>query len=90
MGADPHNISYQGLDNYEDIKRQIEEFSNTKDEERVKEIFKVLLNENNNNVIDLPISYAKDLVVYNGNKIKSYNFSSVPQFFDILGVVPNN
>ncbi|WP_353095621.1 ABC transporter substrate-binding protein [Tissierella praeacuta] len=90
MGADPHNISYQGLDNYEDIKGQIEEFSNTKDEERVKEIFKVLLNENNNNVVDLPISYAKDLVVYNGNKIKSYNFSSVPQFFDIFGVVPNN
>ena len=42
----------------------------------------------NDNVIDLPISYSKDLVVYNSSKIAGYTFSSVPQFFEIDNVQP--
>lgn len=38
--------------------------------------------------IDLPISYSKDLVVYNSSKIAGYTFSSVPQFFEIDNVQP--
>ena len=44
------------------------------------------LNVSNDNVIDLPISYSKDLVVYNSSKIAGYTFSSVPQFFEIDNV----
>lgn len=46
------------------------------------------LNVSNDNVIDLPISYSKDLVVYNSSKIAGYTFSSVPQFFEIDNVQP--
>ena len=62
--------------------------SRAADPEVVQDAIATALNISNDNVIDLPISYSKDLVVYNSSKIAGYTFSSVAQFFEINNVQP--
>jgi len=88
LGADPHAVSLQALDHYKDYADAVNQFSTTAAPDAVQEGIATALNISNNNVIDLPISYSKDLVVYNTAKIEGYTFSSVPQFFDIYNVKP--
>ena len=88
LGVDPHAISLQALDNFEDYSDAVNKFSTTATPEAVQDAIATALNISNDNVIDLPISYSKDLVVYNTSKISGYTFSSVPQFFDISNVHP--
>ena len=40
------------------------------------------------NVIDIPLTYYKDLILYNTDKIAGYEFSGVPAFFDVSGLQP--
>ncbi len=88
LGADPHAVSLQALDNYEDYAAAVNKFSTTAEPDAVQDAMTTALTISNDNVIDLPISYSKDIVVYNTSKIAGYTFSSVPQFFDINSVKP--
>lgn len=88
LGADPHAISLQALDSFQDYSDAVNQFSTSADPEIVQSAVATALNISNDNVIDLPISYAKDMIVYNSEKIAGYTFSSVPQFFDIYNVQP--
>jgi len=88
LGADPHAVSLQALSDYEDYSAAVNKFSTTVETVEVQEAIATALNISNDNVIDLPISYSKDLVVFNTSKIAGYTFSSVPQFFDINHVQP--
>ena len=78
IGADSHTCTYGAVN----------AFSTSADPEVVQSAIATALNVSNDNVIDLPISYSKDLVVYNSSKIAGYTFSSVPQFFEIDNVQP--
>ncbi|WP_313582364.1 nickel ABC transporter substrate-binding protein [Lacrimispora sp.] len=88
LGADPHAVSLQALDEFEEYSAAVKLFSTTADPEVVKEAIAAALHISNDNGIDLPISYSKDLVLYNSAKVAGYTFSSVPQFFDINNVQP--
>lgn len=88
LGADPHAISLQALSDCQAYSDAVNQFSTSADPEVVQSAIATVLNISNDNVIDLPISYSKDLVVYNSAKIAGYTFSSVPQFFDINNVQP--
>ncbi|WP_324824712.1 nickel ABC transporter substrate-binding protein [Sinanaerobacter sp. ZZT-01] len=88
LGADPHAVSLQALSNFEDYSAAVHQFSTTAEPDTVQNAIENALNISNDNVIDLPISYSKDLVVYSTAKIAGYTFSSVPQFFDINNVQP--
>lgn len=88
LGADPHAVSLQALDNFEDYAAAVNQFSTTAQPDVVQEAIGTAWSISNDNVIDLPISYSKDLVVYQNDKIAGYTFSSVPQFFDINNVQP--
>lgn len=88
LGSDPHLVSLQALDAFDEYLTAINQFSTTVDMDAVKEGIAAALNISNDNIIDLPISYSKDLVVYNSSKIAGYTFSSVPQFFEINNVSP--
>lgn len=88
LGADPHAISLKALSDFEDYSAVVNQFSTTAEPDAVQDAIATALNISNDNVIDLPISYSKDLVVYNTAKIAGYTFSSVPQFFDINNVQP--
>lgn len=84
----PHAISLQALEDFQSYSDAVNAFSTSADPEVVQSAIATALNVSNDNVIDLPISYSKDLVVYNSSKIAGYTFSSVPQFFEIDNVQP--
>lgn len=86
--AYPHAISLQALEDFQSYSDAVNAFSTSADPEVVQSAIATALNVSNDNVIDLPISYSKDLVVYNSSKIAGYTFSSVPQFFEIDNVQP--
>lgn len=88
LGADPHAISLQALEDFQSYSDAVNAFSTSANPEVVQSAIATALNVSNDNVIDLPISYSKDLVVYNSSKIAGYTFSSVPQFFEIDNVQP--
>ncbi|WP_077612815.1 nickel ABC transporter substrate-binding protein [Clostridium sp. Marseille-P2415] len=88
LGADPHAISLQALEDFQTYSDAVNQFSTSADSTVVQSAVAAALNISNDNVIDLPVSYAKDLVVYNSAKVAGYTFSSVPQFFDINNVKP--
>ena len=88
VGADPHAVSLKALKDFQRYANAVNMFSTSADPKIVQEAITTALNISNDNVIDFPISYAKDLVVYNSSKIASYTFSSVPQFFDVNNVKP--
>ena len=74
----------------QDVYDNINGFLTTADDEKVTEHFDFLLNYINDNVIDIPISYGKEMIVYNTEKIAGYDFYGAVHFFDILGLNPKN
>ena len=90
LGADPHAVSLQALTDFKKYSDAVNQFSTSADPSLVQSAVATALNISNDNVIDLPVSYAKDLVVFNSSKVAGYSFSSVPQFFDIDNVQPVN
>ncbi|MGL5437650.1 MAG: nickel ABC transporter substrate-binding protein [Lachnospiraceae bacterium] len=88
LNRSAHVPSLAGIADTKKFNACIEEFQQTDDSERVAEIFDYLLNFDNDNVIDLPLLYVKDMIVFNSEKIAGYEFTSTPMFFDITKLTP--
>ena len=88
LRSSPHMVSLDVIPEGEKFKGLIEEFQTTDDEKRVEEIFAYLLNASNDQVLNLPLTYVKDMIVYNTNKVEGYSFTSTPMFFDISRLMP--
>lgn len=78
-----HVPAIAALEDGDEFTSRIKEFSTTDDQKRVAEIFDYLLNYSNDKVLNIPLTYIKDMVVYDTNKISDYEFTSTPMFFDI-------
>ena len=50
--------------------------------------FTYLFNFDVGTVLDIPLTYQKDMIVYNTDKISGYTFTGTPYFFDILSLEP--
>lgn len=88
LNRSAHAPSLAGLGDISQFTSYINEFQTTDDETRIKEIFDYLLNFDNDNVIDVPLLYVKDMIVFNSDKISDYTFTSTPMFFDIRQITP--
>jgi len=84
----PHVPALTAIEGAEEFKAAILEFQTIDDEQRVQEIFDYLLNFDNDNVLNLPLLYTKDSVVYRDEAVSEYSFSSTPMFFDARNVHP--
>ena len=82
----PHINAIEAMPDGEEFNAAIREYATTGDEERIAEIFDYLINYINDNVIVIPLTYLKDVVVYDADKIKGYEFSGQTMFFDINGI----
>ena len=82
----PHINAIAAMPDGEEFNAAIREYATTGDEERIAEIFDYLINYINDNVIVIPLTYLKDVVVYDADKIKGYEFSGQTMFFDINGI----
>lgn len=85
----PQTASLSQVEGSEDFFRKIKETQGLDDSAKLKVLFTELINYNLGNVIDIPLTYQKDRIVYNSEKIKGYNFTGVPTFFDIKGLEIN-
>ncbi|SNS68314.1 extracellular solute-binding protein, family 5 Middle [Anaerovirgula multivorans] len=79
----PQTPSLANMSDAQEFFAAIEEFTRINDSDRLTEIFTYLINYDLDNVIDILLTYSKDMIVYNSEKIDSYDFQGVPCFFDV-------
>lgn len=84
----PHTFSLSQVDGSQEFFDAITAVKQTDDSHEVQELYNYLINYDLGNVIDIPLTYYKDLILYNTDKIASYEFSDVPAFFDVSGLQP--
>ena len=85
------SAEYAALLKMEDVQNvydNINGFLTTADQEKVSGHFDFLLNYINDNVVDIPVSYGKEMIVFNTKKISDYDFYGATHFFDITGLTP--
>lgn len=82
----PQTASLKGLSDSGEFLAKIKTLYNMTDENEIRETYTYLFNYDLNNVIDIPLTYQKDMIVYNTDKIAGYTFTGAPYFFDILSL----
>lgn len=70
-----------------EVEAKIAELLTISDETRIQEIYSFILKTVHNNLAAIPISYMKELVIYNNKKIADYHFNGQPSNVDIAGVI---
>ena len=53
-----------------------------------RQTYTYLFNFDIGTALDIPLTYQKDMIVYNTDKISGYTFTGTPYFFDILSLEP--
>lgn len=84
----PHTFSLSQVNGSQEFFDAISTVKQTADPTEVQELYNYLVNYDLGNVIDIPLTYYKDMILYNTNKIAGYEFSGVPAFFDVKGLQP--
>lgn len=84
----PHTFSLSQVNGSQEFFDAISTVKQTADPTEVQELYNYLVNYDLDNVIDIPLTYYKDMILYNTNKIAGYEFSGVPAFFDVKGLQP--
>lgn len=88
MSSEPlvANILAQGFRHVQDGNSIIESLTGLIDEQEIQEQYDFILNEIHHNVSFVPISYLKELVVFDGDKITDYRFHGLASQFDVAGI----
>lgn len=76
LGQSGEAVSISTLPDMQEFKNAIEKLNSTPNEKERKELYSYIFNYLNNNVIEVPISYQKELVLYNSDKIESITFGN--------------
>lgn len=84
----PQTVSLQGMDDAQEFLDAIQKTIQTDDEAELHELFTYLYNYDMGNVIDIPLTYQKDMIVYNTSKISGYDFIGTPCFFNVTNLHP--
>lgn len=84
----PQTVSLKALPDSAEFLSKIKQFTTMDDSSELRKIFTYLYNYNLGNVIDIPLTYQKDLIVYNSKKISGYTFVEEPCFLDVLELKP--
>lgn len=84
----PQTPSLPGIEGHEEFLATIKELTNMSDEQEVRDTYTYLFNYDVGTVLDIPLTYQKDMIVYNTDKIAGYTFTGTPYFFDILSLEP--
>ena len=84
----PQTPSLPGMEGSDEFLATIKELTNMSDDQEVRDTYTYLFNYDVGNVLDIPLTYQKDMLVYNTDKIAGYTFTGTPCFFDILSLEP--
>ena len=88
MSSEPliENSIAQGFAHVKDGNSIIKGLISLVDEKEIQEQYDFILKEIHQNVSFVPISYIKELVVFNADKIADYRFNGQPSNVDIAGI----
>ena len=79
-------VSQQGLAEKQKIDEHITSMMQTVDENVINEDYRYILTTLHKEAINLPVSYAKEMAVYNSSVIESMIFDDNPNVLDITGI----
>ncbi len=88
INSSPHTPSLTAIEGSGKFLEAIEESLVTNDQAKVNELFSMILNFSNDNVLELPIYYVKDMILFNKDKIEDYTFTDTPIMFEIDNIKP--
>ncbi len=90
MSSEPlvDNLLVQGVAHVQDGNNIIKGLTSLVDEDEIQERYDFILQEVHQNMAFVPISYIKELVVFNADKIADYQFNGQPSNLDIAGIKP--
>lgn len=86
--ATPHGPSLKGIEGGDVFLKNIEKVQAMGNQEEAIALFDEILNFSNTNVLDLPICYVKENILFKEDAIKDYAFTSTPMMFEIDNVIP--
>ncbi len=78
--------STRGLPDGDAFREAIRKTTATDDPKVIQALMTYLLNYSNDNVIDIPLTYSKDMIVYRSSLIEDYTFYGTPRFFEASGL----
>ena len=84
----PQTPSLPGIEGSDEFLATIKNLTNMVDEQEVRDTYTYLFNFDIGTALDIPLTYQKDMIVYNTDKISGYTFTGTPYFFDILSLEP--
>lgn len=88
LQSSPHTPSLNALEGSDKIFGAIEQLQSAKDETEAVDLCSTILNYNNDNVIEIPLYYTKDMILVHTKKIADYEFTDTPVMFEIDNIVP--
>lgn len=89
LTPNPDNAYLAGLLQYPTINSKLIELTTTVDEGYAQEIFDYVLTTVHEEAVYVPISYMKELVVFNSDIIKDYKFKGQDRQINVTGIIPN-
>lgn len=86
--ATPHAPSLKGIEGGDAYLTDIQTVLGMDNHEQVMKLFSEILDFSNDNVLDLPICYARENILYRDDAISDYTFTSTPMMFEIDNLIP--
>lgn len=83
LKSSPHTPSLKALEGNEAIFLDIENLNTIGNIDEARNVYQRILNFNNDHVVEIPLYYVKDMILYNNEKIKDYIFTDTPVMFEI-------
>ena len=84
-----NQAAQEGLSVKPAIDAKVRELFTTIDDNKIQEHYDYILKTLHEEALYVPISYARELVIFNNQLIKDYRFSGQPANVDVTGIVPN-
>ncbi|MGG4394156.1 ABC transporter substrate-binding protein [Paenibacillus thiaminolyticus] len=81
-----HTAAMSALPEAADIKERIMNVLHTRDEAAIASGYEFLLNYLNNQVIVIPVTHAKELILFRSDKVADYTFGGLENGFNPAGV----
>lgn len=82
INSTPQTPAIYALEDGQACVEAITEFMVTKDEKRVQELFDYLIMYSDKNVLNIPLTYSREYMLYRSEVIDGYDFTDTPKYFE--------
>lgn len=95
---DPHNylapmldslidmVAISGLEDSDEFFEALKKSTMTADRKQVSELYSYMLNYLNDNVVEIPLSFQREMVIYREDVVEEYDFGGLPTELNPFGL----